>query len=129
MNALPEIFPHLVRLAAKGVTELDDDLKVRIARDHGLLRRADGIPVLAIAEEWESLRRACVRVLLREGFVGASAVEAQRRIDLLIDDAIGYTLRGYYQEELDTLRGRGLERRTASVGERRRGHGRRRGES
>jgi hypothetical protein len=32
-------------------------------------------------------------------------------LDLLIDDAIGFTLRGYYAEELQALRGKGLERR------------------
>ena len=33
------------------------------------------------------------------------------RLDILVDDAVGYTLRGYYRPELDSLRGRGLERR------------------
>jgi hypothetical protein len=42
-----------------------------------------------------------------------------------VDDAIGYTLRGYYQRELDTLRGRGLERRDSREDDRRRGGDRR----
>jgi hypothetical protein len=41
------------------------------------------------------------------------------RLDVLVDDAVGYTLRGYYRPELDSLRGRGLERR--EVSDRRRG--------
>jgi hypothetical protein len=36
------------------------------------------------------------------------------RLDVLVDDAVGYTLRGYYRPELDSLRGRGLERRESS---------------
>jgi hypothetical protein len=49
-----------------------------------------------------------------------------RRIEVLVDDAIGYTLRGYYAQELDTLRGRGLERRESPQGDRRHGGDRRR---
>jgi hypothetical protein len=41
------------------------------------------------------------------------------RLEILVDDAVGYTLRGYYAPELDSLRGRGLERR--EIPERRRG--------
>jgi hypothetical protein len=123
MDALPEIVPKLVRLAWSGATQVDDDLKERIARDHGLSRRADEVSVASIAEEWDALKRACARVLARDGFVNAD--EARHRIDLLIDDAIGYTLRGYYQQELDTLRGRGLERRDTHLDDRRRGGDRR----
>jgi hypothetical protein len=41
------------------------------------------------------------------------ARDAMSRLEVLIDDAIGVTLRGYYAPELDALRGRGLERRAS----------------
>ncbi|MBX6330471.1 MAG: hypothetical protein IRY91_01355 [Gemmatimonadaceae bacterium] len=125
MDALPEILPTLIRGAQSGATQLDDKLRDRIAREHGLSRRADAVPVRSVAEEWDAVKRACARVLARRGVVGRGAEEAQRRVDALVDDAIGYTLRGYYQSELDTLRGRGLERRDASNEDRRRGGDRR----
>ena len=53
------------------------------------------------------------------------ADEASQRMEVLIDDAIGYTLRGYYQPELDSLRGRGLERRDTRAEDRRHGGDRR----
>jgi hypothetical protein len=49
-----------------------------------------------------------------------------QRVEVLIDDAIGYTLRGYYHEELQSLRGRGLERRENDQQDRRSGFGDRR---
>jgi hypothetical protein len=86
--------------------------------------------VASLSEEWEALKEACLRVLTRNGFVGTLADEASQRIDALIDDAIGYTLRGYYQPELDTLRGRGLDRRDSSEEDRRHGgSGRRDGDA
>ncbi|HEX6533087.1 MAG TPA: hypothetical protein VF041_00735 [Gemmatimonadaceae bacterium] len=120
MNSMPEILPRLIRLARTGAMEVDDDLKERIARDHGVPRREDDVPVDTVALEWDALKRACAHVLARDGFVHGPAEEALRRIDLLIDDAIGFTLRGYYQPELDQLRGRGLERREAEGEDRRR---------
>jgi hypothetical protein len=125
MDSLPEIIPRLLTLARSGAVEIDDGLKQRISADHGVARREDVVPVPKLAEEWEALKQACVRILARNGFVGVAAEEATQRIDLLIDDAIGYTLRGYYQRELDTLRGRGLERRDAPGEDRRQGGDRR----
>lgn len=125
LDSLPEILPRLLALARSGAVEIDDNLKQRIAVDHGFARREDVVPVEQLAAEWEALKQACQRVLSRHGFVGPLAEEASRRIDVLIDDAIGYTLRGYYQRELDTLRGRGLERREAREEDRRQGGDRR----
>jgi hypothetical protein len=122
IDSLPEILPRLIRLARAGAAHIDDVLKDRIAREHGELRREDAIPVPAIVEEWPALKRACAQVLARNGYVDADATLALDRLDTLIDDAIGYTLRGYYREELDTLRGRGLERRDAARADRRRGN-------
>lgn len=125
LDSLPEILPRLLTLARSGAAEINDELKQRIAMDHGFARREDVVPVEQLAEEWEALKQACQRVLTRNGFVGPLAEEATRRIDVLIDDAIGYTLRGYYQRELDTLRGRGLERRGQREEDRRKGGDRR----
>ncbi len=125
LDSLPEILPRLFTLARSGAVEIDDDLKQRIAVDHGFARRKDIVPVEQLAAEWAALKQACQRVLARHGFVGSLAEEAARRIDLLVDDAIGYTLRGYYQSELDTLRGRGLERREPREEDRRQGGDRR----
>jgi hypothetical protein len=47
------------------------------------------------------------------------------RLEVLLDEAVGYSLRGYYAPELDVLRGRGLERRQP-VDDRRSGGGSRR---
>jgi hypothetical protein len=58
-------------------------------------------------------------VLDAHGIANGDADRAMERLDILVDDALGYTLRGYYAPELDSLRGRGLERREAS--DRRRG--------
>jgi hypothetical protein len=129
MDALPVIVPRLVVLARSGATIVDEELKERIARDHGTTRRADAVPVTMIAEEWGAFKHACTVVLARHGFVGALVDDAMRRIEVLVDDAIGYTLRGYYAQELDTLRGRGLERRDSAQRDRRHGGDRRRGDS
>ena len=110
IDSLPEILPRLIRLARAGATQIDDVLKDCIAREHGELRREDAIPVSAVAEEWQALKRACAQVLARNGFVDEDATLALDRLDTLIDDAIGYTLRG-----------RGLERRDTSRADRRRG--------
>ncbi len=125
LDSLPEILPRLITLARSGATEIGDFLKERIASDHGSARREDVVPVEQLAAEWEAVKQACLRVLTRHGFVGPSAEEATSRVDALIDDAIGYTLRGYYQPELDTLRGRGLERRDQREVDRRQGGDRR----
>lgn len=125
LDSLPEILPRLLTVARSGAVEIDEHLKHRIAVDHGSARREDVVPVEQLAEEWEALKQACQRVLTRHGFVGSLAEEATRRMDLLIDDAIGYTLRGYYQRELDSLRGRGLERREPREDDRRQGSDRR----
>jgi hypothetical protein len=126
IDSLPEILPRLIRLSRAGATHIDDVLQGRIAREHGELRRADAVPVPAIVEEWHALKRACAQVLARNGYVDAAATLALDRLDTLIDDAIGYTLRGYYRDELNTLRGRGLERRDATRADRRRAGGDRR---
>ena len=120
IDSLPEILPRLIRLSRAGATHIDDVLQDRIAREHGELRREDEVPVSALAEEWHALKRACAQVLARNGYVDADAALALERLDTLIDDAIGYTLRGYYREELNTLRGRGLERRDVTRADRRR---------
>jgi hypothetical protein len=125
LDSLPEILPRLLALARSGAEGIGDRLKVRIAADHGFARREDVVPVEQLAAEWEAVKQACRRVLARHGFVGPLADDATRRIDILVDDAIGYTLRGYYQRELDTLRGRGLERRDSREDDRRRGGDRR----
>lgn len=125
LDSLPEILPRLLTLARSGAADINDALRERIAVDHGFARRKDVVPVEQLAEEWEALKQACQRVLARHGFVGPLAEEAAQRIDVLIDDAIGYTLRGYYQRELDTLRGRGLERRDQREDDRRQGGDRR----
>jgi hypothetical protein len=65
------------------------------------------------------LKRACRRVLEAHGITDGEADRAMERLEILVDDAVGYTLRGYYAPELDSLRGRGLERREAP--DRRRG--------
>ncbi|MGH7719096.1 MAG: hypothetical protein ACREON_09670 [Gemmatimonadaceae bacterium] len=111
IDSLPEILPRLIRLARNGAHQIDEELKERISDDHGWARREDDVPLSAVAEEWAHLKRACWRVLGRNGFVDGVRAEAMQRLDALIDDALGYTLRGYYREELDSLRGRGLERR------------------
>lgn len=125
LDSLPEILPRLIRLAQSGAVQMDDDLRERIAREHGGARRADAIPVASVAAEWDAVKRACAQVLARDGFVSGEAEDALRRVDTLVDDAVGYTLRGYYQPELDTLRGRGLERRDRPSEDRRRGGDRR----
>jgi hypothetical protein len=125
LDSLPEILPRLLNLARSGALAIDDRLKDRIAVDHGFARREDVVPVEQLSEEWEAVKQACQRVLARHGFVGPLAEEATQRVDSLIDDAIGYTLRGYYQRELDTLRGRGLERRDTREEDRRQGGDRR----
>ncbi|HEX5439147.1 MAG TPA: hypothetical protein VFW98_18485 [Gemmatimonadaceae bacterium] len=111
LDSLPEILPRLIRLARLGAPQLDDDVRRCIASEHGESRRADDMPIDWVAEEWSALKRACWQVLARHGFVNDTARPAMERLDILIDDAVGYTLRGYYRPELDTLKGRGLERR------------------
>jgi hypothetical protein len=127
LDALPEILPRLIRLARDGAVHVDERLKNRIAEDHGYFRRVDAVPVTAVAEEWSAVKRACLNVLQRAGLAEVSALSVTERLDALIDDAVGYTLRGYYRPELDSLRGRGLERRDGSE-DRRSGNGDRRGE-
>jgi hypothetical protein len=128
MDSLPEMLPRLLRQAASGTPHLDDELSEFIAREHGYYRRGDGVPLAAIAEEWNHLKRACWKVLTDKGVPESRAVVALQRLDALFDDAVGFSLRGYYWPELDELRGRGLERRTRT-GDRRAGDADRRGES
>lgn len=111
VDSFPEILPKLFRLASVGAHHVDEELREVIADQHGRFRRADMVPLIAVAEEWSVLRRACARVLAEKGVNETDAAAAMRRLDALIDDAIGYTLRGYYRPELDSLKGRGLERR------------------
>lgn len=111
VDSFPEILPKMLRLARAGATHIDDSLRELIADAHGNFRRADGIPLASVTEEWVHLKRACRRVLEAHGTNHDEADRAMERLDILVDDAVGYTLRGYYRPELDSLRGRGLERR------------------
>lgn len=126
MNSLPTILPRLFGLARSGSAQVDLEFSELIAHEHGFSRREDRVPLAALAEEWNHLKRACGLVLRRQISDASVTNNAVRRLDLLIDDAIGYSLRGYYRPELDELRGRGLERRT-DTGDRRAGDGDRRG--
>ncbi|HUF26645.1 MAG TPA: hypothetical protein VMM18_06660 [Gemmatimonadaceae bacterium] len=121
MNALPKMLPKIFRLGRRGADRIDDDLSEFIAIHHGFLRREDRIPLTAVAEEWAHLKRACWKVLRQHSGDEAPSAKAIECLDALIDDAIGFSLRGYYAPELDELRGRGLERRTAEAGDRRSG--------
>lgn len=111
MDAFPEILPKLFRLAAQGNTQIDPDLSELIGEAHGFFRRADKIPLAAVAEEWNFVKRACWKVLQRAAVDEPTASAAMQRLDILCDDAIGFSLRGFYAPELNALRGRGLERR------------------
>lgn len=111
MDAFPEILPKLFRLAAQGNTQIDPDLSELIGEAHGFFRRGDKIPLSAVAEEWNFVKRACWKVLQRAAVDETSASSAMQRLDLLCDDAIGFSLRGFYAPELNALRGKGLERR------------------
>ena len=126
MNALPEMLPKIFRLGQVGADRVDRDLSEFIARHHGFHRREDQLPLAAVAEEWNHLKRACWKVLREHTGDEEIAAAAVRRLDLLIDDAIGFRLRGYYAPELDELLGRGLERRVPG-GDRRGSAGDRRG--
>lgn len=119
VDSFPEILPKLLRLARSGVTHIDESLREIIADAHGHFRRVDGVPLVSVTEEWAYLKRACRHVLDAHGISNGEADRAMERLDILVDDAVGYTFRGYYRPELDSLRGRGLERR--EVSERRRG--------
>ena len=127
LDSFPEILPRLFRLAQSGATHVDEELKARITDEHGFVRRADALPLLAVAEEWSHIKRACHTVLTGRDVGEEAIAEAMRRFEVLVDDAVGYTLRGYSRPELDALRGRGLERRDSGVADRRRGDGDRRG--
>jgi len=111
VDSFPEILPMMLRLARAGTTHIDDPLRELIANAHGHFRRVDGVPLVSVTEEWAHLKRACRSVLETHGINNGDADRAMERLDILVDDAVGYTLRGYYQPELDSLRGRGLERR------------------
>ncbi len=111
MDAFPEILPKLFRLAAEGRTQIDPDLSELIGEAHGFFRRSDRIPLAAVAEEWNFVKRACWKVLQRAAVDEATASAAMQRLDILCDDAIGFSLRGFYAPELNSLRGKGLERR------------------
>ena len=125
VNSFPDILPKMLRLARSGATHIDDGLRDLIADAHGHFRRVDGVPLTSVTEEWAHLKRACRRVLDAHGINNGDAERAMERLDILVDDAVGYTLRGYYRPELDSLRGRGLERR--EVADRRDVHDRRHG--
>ena len=111
MDAFPEILPKIFRLAAQGQTQIDPDLSELIGEAHGFFRRADRIPLSAVAEEWNFVKRACWKVLQRASIDEETASTAMQRLDLLCDDAIGFSLRGFYAPELNALKGKGLERR------------------
>jgi hypothetical protein len=125
VDSLPEILPRLIRLARGGTMQIDPELRETIAQAHGYFRRQDGVPLNAVAEEWSHVKRACWKVLQCHGVEPARAAAVVARLDALIDDAIGFSLRGYYGPELDSLRGRGLERR-GNAPDRRSGAGDRR---
>jgi hypothetical protein len=128
VDSFPEILPKLFRDARDGARHVSKELSELIAEAHGSFRREDGIPLGAVAEEWIQIKHACRHVLHRHGLSEAEARLHVERMEALIDDAVGYTLRGYYAPELDSLRGRGLERRD-DVGDRRTNSGdRRRGQ-
>ena len=114
VDSFPDILPKLLRLARSGVTHIDDGLRELIADAHGHFRRVDGMPLMSVTEEWAYLKQACRAVLDAHAVSHGDADRAMERLDILVDDAVGYTLRGYYRPELDSLRGRGLERREAS---------------
>lgn len=111
VDSFPEILPKILRLARSGATHIEDSLRELIADAHGHFRRVDGVPLTSVTEEWAYVKRACRRVLDAHGIDRGEADRAMERLDVLVDDAVGYTLRGYYRPELDSLRGRGLERR------------------
>lgn len=111
VDSFPEIVPKLVRLARAGADHIDDSLRELIADAHGEFRRDDGMPLVSVTEEWVYLKHACRHVLDANGIGNGEAARTMERLDILVDDAVGYTLRGYYRPELDSLRGRGLERR------------------
>ncbi len=111
MDAFPEILPKLFRLAAEGQTQIDPNLSELIGEAHGFFRRIDKIPLAAVAEEWNFVKRACWKVLQGAAVDEATASAAMQRLDILCDDAIGFSLRGFYAPELNILRGKGLERR------------------
>ena len=113
IDSFPEVLPKLFRLARAGCAELDVEVRRLVADAHGTPRRQDGLPLRAVADEWTLLQRACWAVLGRHGIPEPVARDAMARLEVLIDDAIGVTLRGYYAPELDALRGRGLERRAS----------------
>jgi len=119
VDSFPEILPKMLRLARAGATHIDDGLRHVIADAHGHFRRVDGVPLASVTDEWACLKRACRCVLEAHGANDGDADRAMERLDVLVDDAVGYTLRGYYRPELDSLRGRGLERR--EISDRRRG--------
>jgi hypothetical protein len=111
MDSFPEILPRMFRLAAQGSSQIDPDLSELIGEAHGYFRRRDRIPLAAVAEEWNFVKRACWKVLQRASVDEATASAAMQRLDILCDDAIGFSLRGFYAPELNVLRGKGLERR------------------
>lgn len=113
MDAFPEILPKIFRLAAQGYTQIDPTLSELIAEAHGFFRRSDKIPLAAVAEEWNFVKRACWKVLQGAAVDEVTASNAMQRLDILCDDAIGFSLRGFYAPELNALRGKGLERREA----------------
>ena len=125
IDSFPEVLPKIFRLARAGATELDVEVRELVAAAHGTPRRQDGLPLRAVADEWTHLQHACWTVLRRHGLSEEATRAALARLELLVDDAIGVTLRGYYAAELDALRGRGLERR-AGGDDRRSGGGDRR---
>jgi hypothetical protein len=125
VDALPEILPKMFRLAGSGSVKIDGQLSEIISEAHGYFRRSDGVPLGAVAEEWNYVKRACWKVLSNAGVDESTLSSAVQRLDILVDDAIGLTLRGYYAPELNALRGKGLERRD-NIDERRTNKGNRR---
>jgi hypothetical protein len=114
VDTLPEILPRIFRAARRGERQVDQPLAELIAKGHGFFRREDAVPLGAVAEEWSHVKHACWNVLRSSAVSEDAALAVVRRLDMLIDDAVGHTLRGYYAPELDSLRGRGLERREGS---------------
>src|SRR5688572_24354961 len=90
VDSFPDILPKMLRLARSGGTHIDDGLREVIADAHGHFRRVDGVPLTSVTEEWAYLKRACHSVLHAHGINNGDVDRAMERLDILVDDAVGY---------------------------------------